>query len=196
MKFPLTMTFKILALAPQITVTDANGRLIFYVKQKMFKLKEAVTVYGDKEQTQPLYKIDADRIIDFSANYHFTDSKMGTKLGAVKRQGGKSLWKAHYDIMDETGMVVANIQEENAWVKMLDAMLGDIPVLGMLSGYLFNPTYLVSRPDGSVIVKIKKQPAFFESSFTIEEAIDISEASEVRTVLAILMMTLLERSRG
>ena len=69
-------------------------------------------------------------------------------------------------------------------------------MIGMLAGYVFNPTYSVARPDGTVIVKIKKQPALLESSFTIEEAVDISEAAETRTVLAILMMTLLERGRG
>jgi len=194
MQFPLTLTFKKLALSPQISVTDANGELLFYVKQKLFKLKEAVTVFGDREQTQPLYTIEADRVIDFSARYHFRDQNK-SDLGSIKRQGRKSLWKAHYDIYDQE-QIVANIQEENAWVKVGDALLSEVPILGMLAGYFFNPTYLVSRPDGTVIVKIKKQPSFFESSFTIEEAVDIDEAAELRTILSILMMTLLERARG
>ena len=46
MNFPLTLNFKKLALSPQISVTDASGRLLFYVKQKAFKLKEAVTVFA------------------------------------------------------------------------------------------------------------------------------------------------------
>ncbi len=194
MQFPLTLTFKKLALAPQISVTDANGQLLFYVKQKLFKLKEAVTVFEDREQTRPLYTIGADRIIDFSARYRFRDQN-GSELGSVKRQGRKSLWKAHYDIYDGD-QVVANIQEENAWVKVGDALFSEIPIIGMLGGYVFNPTYLVSRPDGTVVVKVKKQPSFFESSFTIEEAVDIDEAAEIRTILSILMMTLLERARG
>jgi uncharacterized protein YxjI len=194
MQFPLTLTFKKLALSPQISVTDANGELLFYVKQKLFKLKEAVTVFGDREQTKPLYTIQADRVIDFSAHYYFRDQN-GTDLGSVKRQGRKSLWKAHYDIY-AGDQIVGNIQEENAWIKVADALFNEIPVVGIFTGYLFNPTYLVSRPDGTVVVKVKKQPAFLESSFTIEEAVDIDEAAEIRTILSIVMMTLLERMRG
>ena len=99
MHYPLTLTFKTIALAPQISVADADGNLIFYVKQKLFKLKEAVNVFSDKEQTRLLFTIKADRVIDFSAQYHFRDAAE-TDLGSVKKRGMKSLWKAHYDIFD------------------------------------------------------------------------------------------------
>ncbi|MDJ0757195.1 MAG: hypothetical protein QNJ45_26925 [Ardenticatenaceae bacterium] len=194
MNFPLTLSFKKIALAPQITVTDAQGQMLFYVKQKLFKLKEAVTVFADKEQTRPLYTMGADRVIDFSPRFFFKDMQ-GNDLGSVKRHGARSIWKTHYDIMDGE-QVVGSIKEENAWVKVMDGIFGEIPLIGILSGYVFNPVYLVNRPDESVVVKIKKQPAFLESSFTIEEAIDINEAAELRTILSIIMMTLMERSRG
>ena len=194
MQFPVRLEFKKIALAPQITVIDASGKTIFYVKQKLLKLKESVTVFADTGQTTPLYQIDADRVIDFSARYRFTDQN-GIEIGSVKRRGRRSLWKAHYDIYDGEE-IVASIQEENAWSRVGDALFSEIPLVGILSGYVFNPTYLVTRPDGTLIVKIKKQPALLESSFLIDEAIDISESAETRTILAILMMTLLERVRG
>ena len=194
MEFPVKLEFKKVALAPQMSVIDANGELVFYVKQKMFKLKEAITVFADREQTEPVYKIGADRIIDFSARYRFTDMN-GEELGSIKRQGRKSLWKSHYDVYDGD-QIVATIQEENAWTKFGDAMFGEIPIVGMFAGYVFNPVYLVSRPDGTLIAKIKKQPAFFESSFTIEEVVDINEAAEIRTILSALIMTMMERGRG
>jgi len=99
MNYPLDLSFKLLALANQIAVTDAQGTLIFYVKQKMFKLKEAVTVFADKEQQRQLYSINADRVMDFSARYQIATAN-GESLGSVKRQGMKSLWKARYDISD------------------------------------------------------------------------------------------------
>lgn len=194
MQFPLTLSFKKVALSPQITITDATGNVVFYVKQKVFKLKEAVTVFADVEQQQPLYTISADRVIDFSARYTFRDTA-GNEIGSVKRQGAKSLWKSHYDVYDGE-QIVANIQEENAWVKVLDALFSEIPIAGIFAGYVFNPAYLISKPDGQLIVKLKKQPAFLQSNFTIEEAVDINSAAEIRTVLAIIMMTLLERTRG
>ena len=50
MDYPLHLSFKTMALAPQIAVTNARGQLIFYVKQKLMKLKESVAVYGDAQQ--------------------------------------------------------------------------------------------------------------------------------------------------
>lgn len=193
-QFPLTLSFKKVALAPQISVTDANGQLLFYVKQKLFKLKEAINVFADREQSDLQFTIGADRVIDFSARYNFKDVN-GNDLGAVKRQGRKSLWKAHYDILNGEN-VVLTIQEESPWVKVMDGFLREIPLVGMFAGYFFNPVYLVSRPDGTVVVKVKKQPSFLESSFTIEEVVDIQDAAEVRTILSIITMTLLERARG
>lgn len=195
MNFPLTLTFKKLALSPQISVHDANGELLFYVKQKLFKLKEAITVFADKEQTRPLYEINADRIIDFSARYHFKDEN-GIEIGSVKRDGRKSLWKARYDIFNANKQPMARIREEDGWVKVMDGLFGMIPFIGMLSGYVFNPTYLVDGSDGTAVMKVKKEPAFLESSFTIEQQVDLNEKEQLQTVLGILMMTLLERSRG
>ncbi len=194
MEYPLDLTFKILALAPQISVTDATGGLVFYVKQKMFKLKEEITVFADTQQTQALYKINADRVLDFSARYNFTDVN-GTELGSVKREGMRSLWKAHYNIFDGEAPVMT-IREENPWVKVIDGLFGQIPLLGMFSGYLFHPVFLVSRTDDTVVMRLKKQPAFLEGKFTITKEAELDKGLETRVLLSLLMMILLERARG
>lgn len=194
MNFPLTLSFKILALAPQISVSDANGALVCYVRQALFKLKESVTVYADAAQQRPLAAIKADRILDWSARYNFTDAQ-GMALGAVKRQGMRSLWRAHYDILDGD-MAVMTIREENPWIKVLDGLIGEVPVLGFFSGYLFHPVYAVARPDGAVVLRMKKQPAFFEGRFRIEQVAPLNPAEEQRALLSLIMMLLLERSRG
>jgi uncharacterized protein YxjI len=194
MNYPLHMSFKILAVARQISVTDAGGNLIFYVKQKAFKLKEAVTVFADAGQTQPLYSINANKMLDFSARYTFTDSS-GSPLGSVKRQGMKSLWRSHYDVLDGENAVMT-IKEESAWTKVLDGLIGEIPILGMFTGYLFHPAYLVSRQDGTVVLRLEKQPAFFEGKFIIEKKAEMDQQEEERALLSVIMMILLERHRG
>jgi hypothetical protein len=50
--------------------------------------------------------------------------------------------------------------------------------------------------DGTPIMQLKKQAAFFEGKFTIEKLAEMDETEEMRAFMAILMMTLLERSRG
>jgi uncharacterized protein YxjI len=194
MKYPLKLTFKFWALAPQIAVEDAAGNSLFYVRQKLFKLKEVINVFADSQRTQLLYNIKADRIIDFSARYNFSDT-MGQTLGAVKRRGWKSLWKAHYDIFDGDE-VVFTVTEENPWVKVMDALFAEIPIVGMFTGYVFNPVYLVSRVSGNTVMRLEKQPAFLSRIFTIKRVDQLSDREEVQILLSLLMMILLERQRG
>ena len=54
MNYPIKLSFKLLAIASQIYVRDANGQLIGYVKQKLLKLKEDINVFADEQQTASL----------------------------------------------------------------------------------------------------------------------------------------------
>jgi uncharacterized protein YxjI len=195
MNYPIELTFKLLALASQIYIRDANGNLIGYVKQKLFKLKEEVNVFADESQSELLYNIKADRVIDFSARYNFTLSN-GQFIGSIKRQGMRSIWKANYEISDANNQQVLQINEENAWTKVFDALVGEVPVVGMFTGYLFNPAYLISRMDESPIIRLEKQPAFLESKFLLTPQAPLSDNQESLVLLGSLMMTLMERRRG
>jgi hypothetical protein len=198
LQYPLNLTFKIWTWAPnKVSVTDNQGSLIFMVRQKAFRLKEAITVYGDEQEATSLYHMKADRIIDFSARYNFTDNN-GAVIGGVKRKGLKSLWSAHYNIFDggtdETP--IFTIQEDNPWIKVGDALLSEIPIVGLFSGYFFNPTYSVKRPDGNVVMRLAKTPGFLSRHFTIKKVDQMTELEETQSVLSMLMMVLLERRRG
>jgi hypothetical protein len=137
-----------------------------------------------------LYNIRANKIIDFSAQYNITTSAGGV-VGAVKRQGMKSLWKATYNILDMNGAEIGLIHEENPWIKVLDGLLSDVPFVGMY----INPAYLVEL-HGQTVLYFKKQPAVFEGKFTVEKRGEFSNADEALLLQSIIMMVLLERSRG
>jgi uncharacterized protein YxjI len=195
MNYPIEFSFKILAIASQIYIRDANGSLLGYVKQKLFKLKEDINVFADENQTQLLYNIKADRVIDFSAKYNFTDSR-GNFLGSIKRKGMRSIFKANYEIYDAADVQVMKINEENGWIKVVDSLIGEVPIVGMFTGYFFNPSYLLSRMNDVPVARLAKQPAFFEGKFQMTKLADISADEESRVVLGLLAMTLLERARG
>ncbi len=195
MNYPLTLTFKLLTLGTRIYVRDANENLIGFVRPKRFKLKEDISVFADENQTRILFNIKADRIIDFSARYNFVDSG-GNFLGSIKRQGMRSLWKTHYQISDAGDRQILEIHEENAWIKIVDSLVGEIPILGMFTGYVFNPAYIVSRMDNTPIVRLQKQPALFEGKFQAVTEAQLSQSEESLVLLGVLTMTLLERNRG
>jgi hypothetical protein len=195
MRFPLDLRFKIVAVAPQISVTDASGALLFYVKQKAFKLKESVTVFADEAQTRPLYQMTADRVLDISAQYRIEETA-GTPLGVLQRHGMRSLWRAHYEA-HRGGVPVLSVREENPWVKVLDGILSEIPIVGLFAGYVLHPAYRMTRAGTeAAVLRAVKQPAFLESRYAIEQLQPLPEGDQPLAVLSLLMLLLLERSRG
>jgi uncharacterized protein YxjI len=196
MNFPLTFRFKLLALASQIYVQDAAGKTVCYVKQKMLRLREKVEVFADNSRNHLLATIEADRSIDWSARYTFKDAN-GNVLGALGRRGMRSLWRAHYEVFAPGGGEVAFfIREENPMAKLADGFLGEIPIVGLFSGFMLHPRYLASRKDGTPVLRLTKQAAFFEGRFRLEQLGELNEGEQTALMLSFLMMNLLERRRG
>ncbi len=193
--YPLQLKFKIGTVYNDFVATDAVGNTVAYVRQKIFKLKEHVIVYSNEQKEEILFEIRANKWLDFNTAYSFTDA-LGNPLGRVVRKGWKSIMKAHYIIYDEHDQTDLVINEKNAWVKVWDALFSEIPVLGMLSGYLFNPAYEVRNTEGSVICTLKKQKSFFGRRFELTNQTEMDAAEEDRVLLSLMMMILLERRRG
>jgi hypothetical protein len=192
--YPLTLSFKIIAIAPQIKVTDAGGQTVLYVRQKALALREDVRIYADEQQQQQLFQLNADRIIDWSANYRVRTAD-GQDLGSLRRKGMRSLWNATYEVADASGQPSAIIHEENPWIKVLDGLVGELPIVGMFTTMFINPAYLVDR-DAQTLLRMKKEPAFLEGKFTIEKQSDFQDREESLLIASLMMMTLLERQRG
>jgi len=193
--FPLQFEFKISSFSNDFTVRNSNGKTLSYVRQKMFKLKEDVSVYSDESKKEVLYKISADRWIDFNASYAFKINN-GALLGRVGRKGRKSLLKAHYEIFDNDGEQHFTISEENPWAKFWDALLSEVPLLGIFTGYMFNPRYVVKDKKDKIVARLSKEKSFFGRRFKLEQVDEIEDLDKERIILSLMMMTLLERRRG
>jgi uncharacterized protein YxjI len=196
LQYPLTLNFKIAALAPQISVTDAAGREILYVRQKLLKLRDRIKVFSDSSQSQELYEINADRVIDFSALFTFTDSQ-GRTAGSVQRQGMRSFWRATYDIQGPAGGPLYTIVEEQPWLKVIADLVEDVPFVGMFTTLLFSPTYGLQRAaTGRTDLRITKKKTMLSRTFTIDNlAGPLPAEEEVATLLGVLIMVLHERRR-
>ncbi|MEI6532373.1 MAG: hypothetical protein WCO06_00890 [Candidatus Roizmanbacteria bacterium] len=197
-QYPLKLSFKVLSFSPQIRVTDASGATVQYIEQKLFKLKEDVRVYRDDKKEHETYQIKADRIIDFSATYHIRESNTDRELGLVQRQGMKSIFKATYNIKNAMNFEFATITEANPWVKVFDSLVEQIPIVGMFSGYMFHPEYIVHEKNtGKALFSLKKEPAFLEGLFSITKLDPtINEDQANLIILSLMMLVLLERGRG
>ncbi|OEK08869.1 hypothetical protein A8C32_00920 [Flavivirga aquatica] len=194
-KYPVSFKFNITTLSNDFIAKDSLGTTIAYVKQKMFKLKEDILIYNDESKSEIEYRINADKWIDFSAVYSIKDKK-GKEIGKVARKGWKSLWKTEYELIDQHQKFQYHIREDNAWVKVIDSLIGQIPVLGAFTGYFFNPSYSVLDLNNKAIVRLKKEASFFGRKFKISKLSDIDLDDEEQIILGLMMMILLERRKG
>jgi uncharacterized protein YxjI len=188
--YPLNLSFKVLAFNPQVTVTDASGQTILYVKQKALAFKEDIKVYSDKTMSVQLFQINANKLIDFSAKYTIKKAD-GSPIGTIQREGMKSLWKATYNLLNSSDQKVGVIHEQNPWLRILDNLASNIPFLSMF----INPSYLIDMGDQNKLV-LKKMPAFMEGKFSLTKTGDFTDQEEQLMINSIIMMTLLERMRG
>ena len=197
-EYPLNMRFKLIALAPRIYVTDANGIEQLFVHQKTWKFREDILIYSNSNKERVVFRIRADRVIDFSATYRFyLGEDEEQTIGCVKRKGMRSLWRATYFTDDAMGVTTHHMKEDNPWTKVMDGMLPDI-----ISGYFFNPSYTIYRGEDrddetQPVMSLKKQKAFWESKYEVHlDDPAISQVEEFQCLLSILMMLQLERRRG
>ncbi len=194
-EFPLSFKFKIGTLSNDFVITDSKNNTVSYVRQKMFKLKEDIMCYSNESKKTLLYRIKANKWLDFSATYSFFNSE-DTELGKVARKGAVSLWKATYLVLDTENTNEFTIREEKPWVKVLDRLVSEIPVVGIFTGYMFNPSYLVTNSQNEPIMRFKKDSSFFGRKFSLHQLKEVEDKAQERIVLSLMMMVLLERRRG
>lgn len=195
LNFPLSFTFKIFTPSNDFSVLDAQGQTVAYTRQKIFKIKESVEIFRDTSRSERLYTIKADRIIDFNANYTVRDAQ-DQVIGHIKRSGMKSLWKTSFTIIGAQGQTLYTMREKNPWVAVLNGAVGEIPVIGMLTGLFLNPSYGIAAPDGSEVFTLRKQPSFFERRFSLEKNGQAGSQDDVLVLNAAMMLMLLERGDG
>lgn len=188
MKYPLELNYKNSGRQPLVSLADSSGNLIFVVDHRPSDPETAVIVFSDHQMKQPLYTISPDWILDFSAQYHFTDQN-GRLLGSVRRNGERSMWRTRFEIMNG-GPPNLRIHEESPWAKMIDALIGEIPLVGAVIPRL---AYLVRGEDDTTLVRIEKRPAWLESKFTVEKRSGLKESEETRVLLSLLILVLSEQ---
>ncbi len=206
--YPLTLRFKLIAISNQFELIDNQGKVLGYVKQPWTKIKEAVSVYQSAKMDTLLFTIKADRILDLRAKYIIADAQ-GRMMGELQRHMVKSWFKSTYSLSvvqsrsdgefgrsHVTASASYTVTETNPWVKVLDSLISEIPVIGAVAGYLLHPRYAVVDASGTERLEIRKRPSFFERKFDITALEGLEPHAEKPLVLAALMMILLESKRG
>jgi hypothetical protein len=145
----------------EIRIYDGDKKeLLFFVKQKAFKLKEDIRVFSDESASKELLHIGARSVIDFSASYDVTDAATNQRVGTIRRRGFKSLLRDSWELLDAKEQVIGSVTEDSMvlalfrrFVSALVPQTFHIQVGDAIAGVLkqtFNPFVPTFRIDFSM----------------------------------------------
>jgi len=124
---------------------DENGALLFYSKQKAFKLREDFRIYTDERQIEVLLTIKTPQILDIGATYNVQDATTGESVGAIRRKWLKSIVKDEWTFLSAGGDEIGKLSESSAWGALASRLIKLIP-----------QNYIITSADGSEVAKIKQ----------------------------------------
>ena len=107
-------------------VYDQAGQVILFSRQKAFKLREDIRVFGDETEKEERLLIKARQIIDFSAAYDVVDARSGSKIGAFRRKGFSSIIRDSWEFLDPTDKVIGTILEDSMFMALLRRFLSNL----------------------------------------------------------------------
>ncbi|TGL51179.1 hypothetical protein EHQ55_06400 [Leptospira meyeri] len=162
----------------EIRIFDENkNNLLFFVKQKAFKLKEDITVYADETKSKELLKIKARSVIDFSATYDVVDVTSNEAIGSLRRKGFKSILKDSWEILDTKDQVIGSIDEDSMFKAILRRFLTN----------LIPQSFFITTNKNQVgILKQTFNP--FVPQFNIDFSSDVANALDRRMGIAIVIL--------
>jgi uncharacterized protein YxjI len=141
-------------------VYDESGNLLFYSKQKAFKLREDFRVYSDERQVEELLTIKTPQILDIGATYNVQDVTTGEVIGAIRRKGLKSIIKDTWVFLSNEGRETGRLTERSMVTALLSRFINLIP-----------QTYVIVSADNREVAEIKQHfnPFVLKYSMTIVE---------------------------
>ncbi len=157
-----------------------NGALVFYSRQKAFKLKEDIRVYSDESMGQELLVMKARNVLDIAATYDVTDPFFGVRVGALRRKGLKSILKDEWIILDAQDREIGLIQEDSTALALLRRF-----VLGWLLPQTYQGTV-----GGQAVCEFKRNFNPFVSKVSLDFTMDSSGRLDRRLGIAAAVLLL------
>ena len=111
------------ALTGRFRIYDPADNLVLFSEQKMFRLREDIRVYADEAKTQEVLMIKARQIVDFSAAFDVIDTSTGSKAGALRRKGLRSLLRDEWELLDSGDNVIGQLFEDSMGLALLRRFL-------------------------------------------------------------------------
>ena len=170
-------------------VYGPNDELVFYSKQKAFRLKEDIRLYSDESASEEVLTIQARSWLDFAAAYDVVDAQTGEKVGGLKRRGFKSMVRDEWIFMDADDNDIGLIQEESQALALVRRFVpyGD-----------FIPQKYAGTVQGQPVCEFRQHFNPVIQKITLDFSVDSANLLDRRLGLAaaILLSAIEEREGG
>ena len=155
---------------------DTAGNLLFYTRQKAFKLREDIRLYTGEDMRTELLTIQARQIMDFSAAYDVVDAQTGAKVGALRRKGWKSMLRDEWLVMDTADRELGTIREDEAGLALVRRFIGLAAV--------FIPQTFTADVGGQAVAKFQQNANPFGRKLWVDFGLDRDKRLDRRLGLA------------
>jgi hypothetical protein len=95
-------------------VFTGDGQLIMYIQHPVLRLREEFMVWADEAKTLPLLRVKSRQIIAINFAYEVVDAATEQVLGAVQKQGLRSIVRDRFIILDPSGAEIGYAEEQGA----------------------------------------------------------------------------------
>lgn len=125
-KNPLLFRKKFTVAGGKIWVLDQQNKMVVFVKQKAFKLKEDIRAYSDDSMSNEILLIKARKIMEFNAAFDVEDPKTGEIIGTFARKGFKSMIQDEWEIRNNQDQPIGKITEDSIALALVRRFLSSL----------------------------------------------------------------------
>ena len=150
----------------------------FYLKQKVFSIRNRYTILDDKKNaiynaSSPMFR---SRVL------HLNDAKSNETLYTMIRKS--FTFRPSYKVIDEAGKMVASTKKKRAFFKRkveVASVYGDLVIEGNYRAHIFS----IKQPDGREVAAINKKRLSWGDTYEIAVYADDHELFYLALILLI-----------
>ena len=177
---------KVLAIANQYWIENAQGTKVGYSRQKILAIKENIKIFSDDKMTTELFRIQQEQVMDMWGTFAVIDSATNVCVGKLRRDAVSSgFYVDRYLLLDEMGRQVGSVAERGG-----RGLLRKYVPLGALV-----PEQMVVEYCGKEVAEIKQQFKVVGDIWEVDCSL-FPPTFDRRVLLAcMLLMGMIERDR-
>ncbi|MBW7926937.1 MAG: hypothetical protein H3C58_02375 [Fimbriimonadaceae bacterium] len=107
-------------------IFDDQDRLVLFVHQMGFKLKEDIRAYTDETKQVEVLRIAARQVVDFASAYDVFDSATGQRIAVLQRMGWKSMLRDEWSVCGPNEVEVGKMVEDSMVMAVIRRFVSNL----------------------------------------------------------------------